>query len=238
MSVTIDKDEVEKFSRIADEWWDENGKFKPLHKLNPARIGYIKESILTHFNKESLEGLKLLDVGCGGGLVAEPMCRLGADVTAIDASEENIKTASVHAEQGGLDINYIHTTSDELAKKKGKFDVILALEIIEHVADVETFVESLSGLLKKDGLLILSTLNRTAKSYTVAIVGAEYVMRWLPRGTHDWKKFIKPSEMAEMLEKQGLNVNQLKGLDYKLLSDSFEINDDVSVNYFAKCSKV
>lgn len=238
---TIDATEVARFSAIAAEWWDERGKFAPLHKLNPARIAYLRDTIIRHFFADSpthgqsatpLHNLSLVDIGCGGGLIAEPMCRLGAKVLGVDASETNIRVADLHAKAGGLAIDYRATTAEQLAMEGQQFDVVLALEIIEHVADVELFYDSISALVKPNGLLILSTLNRTAKSYALGIVAAERVLRWLPKGTHTWSKFIKPSEMASALRQRGFSVEDVSGLTYAPLSRTFSINSkDLDVNY-------
>jgi len=229
---TVDADEIERFSRIADEWWDERGKFKPLHRINPVRIGYILEQA------GPLEGLRLLDIGCGGGLIAEPMARLGASVTAIDASEKNIKVASLHAERGGLTIDYRCTTAEDLLATGAPFDVVLSLEIVEHVADVEAFVAAACGLVKPGGLMIWSTLNRTAKSYALAIVGAEYVLRWLPRGTHTWSKFLKPSELCTQLRRNDMELVDMTGMVMNPLTFKWELNArDVSVNYLLAARK-
>jgi 2-polyprenyl-6-hydroxyphenyl methylase/3-demethylubiquinone-9 3-methyltransferase len=241
---TIDAAEVQQFNALASQWWDESGPLKPLHQLNPARMGYIKTQICNHFGRDaekftSLAGLCIADVGCGGGLVTEPLCRLGADVTGVDAGEENIKIARQHAAQQGLDIDYKATTVEKLAAQAGgKFDVVTALEIIEHVADPELFLSSCCKLLKKNGLLILSTLNRTPKSFMLGIVAAEYVLRWLPAGTHDWKKFMKPSEIARPLKQQGLEVTDISGLVYNPLKRQFSISKtDIAVNYFLTASR-
>ena len=202
---TINKKEIEKFSKIAEEWWNPEGKFKPLHKFNPIRISYIKENIIKTFKinqkKTPLKKIKILDIGCGGGLLAEPMCRLGAKVTAIDASEKNINVAKLHSKKNNLKINYICTSPEKLQIKK-KFDVILNMEIVEHVEDVSFFLKSSSKLLKKNGIMFIATLNKTLKSYIFAIVGAEYVLRWLPIGTHEWEKFLKPEELISILKKK------------------------------------
>ena len=234
---TIDDAEVARFSAIADEWWNERGKFAPLHRLNPARIGYLRDQILRHFqrNGESatpLQNLSLVDIGCGGGLIAEPMARLGAAVTGIDASATNISVASLHAKAGGLTIDYLATTAEDLAQAGQRFDVVLALEIIEHVSDISLFYDAITHLVKPGGVLILSTLNRTAKSYAMAIVGAEYVMRWLPRGTHQWSKFINPSEMAAAITQRGFVVQDVTGLTFDPLAWKFGLNPkDLDVNY-------
>ena len=201
---TINKKEIEKFSKIAEEWWNPEGKFKPLHKFNPIRISYIKENIIETFkinqNKTPLKNIRVLDIGCGGGLLAEPMCRLGAEVTAIDASEKNINVAKLHSKKNDLKINYICTSPEKL-QIKNKFDVILNMEIVEHVEDVNFFLKSSSKLLKKNGIMFIATLNKTLKSYIFAIVGAEYILRWLPIGTHEWEKFLKPEELISILKK-------------------------------------
>lgn len=234
---SIDPDEVEQFSRIADEWWDESGKFKPLHDINPVRIGYIKAQLCHHFGLNAasiraLEGLSLLDIGCGGGLICEPMARMGAAVTGADASERNIKTASLHAQQSALSIDYHATTAEALVEQGAQFDVVLALEIVEHVADVQAFIDSCCALVKPGGLLVMTTMNRTAKAYAMAIVGAEYILRWLPRGTHDWKKFVRPSEMAAGFERNGLRIADMTGMAFNPLSRTWSLKaSDLDVNY-------
>jgi 2-polyprenyl-6-hydroxyphenyl methylase/3-demethylubiquinone-9 3-methyltransferase len=237
---TISPEEVEKFSRIAEEWWDENGKFKPLHRMNPMRIEYIRNKTCTHFGKDAavikpLAGLSLLDVGCGGGLLCEPFTRLGAAVTGIDASEKNIKVASLHAEKMGLKIDYRCTAAEAMSEQ---YDVVLAMEIVEHVADVPTFLKAVSALVKPGGILFMSTLNRTIKSYAMAIVGAEYILRWLPRGTHDWKKFVKPAELCGGLRNEGLNIQHMTGTVFNPLNQHWSTNDrDLDVNYILTANK-
>ena len=237
---TINKKEIEKFSKIAEEWWNPEGKFKPLHKFNPIRISYIKENIIETFkinqNKTPLKNIKVLDIGCGGGLLAEPMCRLGAEVTAIDASEKNINVAKLHSKKNDLKINYICTSPEKLQIKK-KFDVILNMEIVEHVEDVNFFLKSSSKLLKKNGIMFIATLNKTLKSYIFAIVGAEYILRWLPIGTHEWEKFVKPEELISILKKNDLNIDRLDGMKFNMLTDSWTVSDDKSINYIAKFIK-
>jgi 2-polyprenyl-6-hydroxyphenyl methylase/3-demethylubiquinone-9 3-methyltransferase len=234
---TVDPAEVERFSRIADEWWDPNGKFAPLHRLNPVRIGYVRDRVAAHWgrdalNGEPLQGLSLLDIGCGGGLLSEPMCRLGATVTGVDASDRNIATASLHAERQDLTIDYRQGTAEALAESGAQFDVVLALEIVEHVADVDLFLRSCGRLVKPGGLLFLSTLNRTTKAWLLAIAGAEYVLGWLPRGTHDWKKFLKPSEVARGLRAGGIEPQEIVGVVYAPLSRKWSLNrNDLDVNY-------
>ena len=198
MSNTIDTSEINKFTKMADEWWSTTGKFKPLHKFNPCRIIYIREKLIDHFaldstNQNPLKNIKILDIGCGGGLLCEPLKRLGADIVGIDAGEKNIAVAKIHAEKSGLEIDYRNQDVEELAQTNEKFDVVLAMEVIEHVADVDLFIKSCAKLLKKNGIIFFATLNRTAKSFLFAIVGAEYILNWLPKGTHDWNKFLKPN---------------------------------------------
>ena len=237
---TINKEEIEKFSKIAEEWWDPEGKFKPLHKFNPIRISYIKENIIETFKinekVKPLKNIKILDVGCGGGLLSEPMSRLGAEVTAIDASNKNINVAKLHAKTSNLNINYICTSPEKL-KFKDKFDVILNMEIVEHVEDVSFFLKSCSNLLKKNGIMFVATLNKTLKSYVFAIVGAEYILRWLPIGTHEWEKFIKPDDLRNILKKNNLELNRLDGMKFNILTDKWRISSDKSINYIAKFIK-
>ena len=237
---TINKEEIEKFSKIAEEWWDPEGKFKPLHKFNPIRISYIKENIIETFKinekVKPLKNIKILDVGCGGGLLSEPMSRLGAKVTAIDASDKNINVAKLHAKTSNLNINYICTSPEKL-KFKDKFDVILNMEIVEHVEDVSFFLKSCSNLLKKNGIMFVATLNKTLKSYVFAIVGAEYILRWLPIGTHEWEKFIKPDDLKNILKKNNLELNRLDGMKFNILTDKWRISSDKSINYIAKFIK-
>jgi 2-polyprenyl-6-hydroxyphenyl methylase/3-demethylubiquinone-9 3-methyltransferase len=228
MSSTIDPKEIEKFSRIADEWWDESGKFKPLHKFNPIRISFIRREIEKFFDINS--DLKILDIGCGGGLIAEPFANLGADITAIDASEKNIAVAKIHAEKSGLKINYKTAAAEEIDEK---FDVVFALEIIEHVADVESFIRNCSRLVKPNGLLFVATMNRTLKSLAFAKFAAEYVLRWLPIGTHDWKKFLKPSEINNHANSCELELKNLRGFHYNIFADEWRESDNLDVNYIA-----
>ena len=233
---TIDENEVEKFSKIADEWWNENGKFKPLHKFNPIRLNFFKQEICKFFLRDEklltpFEGLKILDIGCGGGLVAEPISRLGADLIAIDASQKNINVAQIHAEKSGLKIDYQCTTAEELAKKNQQFDVVLALGIIEHVADVEKFIQACSQLVKPNGIIFVATLNRTAKSLLMAKFGVEYILRWLPIGTHDWRKFLKPSEIENIAKNQQMQLKKIQGFSYNLIKDQWSFSEDISINY-------
>ena len=237
---TINKKEIEKFSKMADEWWDPNGKFKPLHKFNPIRIQYIKENIIKNFNlpknNEPLSGINILDIGCGGGLLSEPMSRLGASVTGIDASEKNIQIAKLHSKKNKLKINYICSSPERINVKK-KFDVILNMEIVEHVEDIELFLKSSSNLLKKNGLMFIATINKTLKSYIFAIVGAEYILRWLPIGTHEWEKFVKPEDLKKILYKNNLSLSKLDGMKFDIIKDQWKISNDLSVNYIAKFLK-
>ena len=237
---SINKKEIDKFSKIADEWWDPEGKFKPLHKFNPTRIKYIKENIINNFklkNKSKpLSGIKILDIGCGGGLLSEPMSRMGANVTGIDASDKNIKIAKLHSKKNKLKINYLCSSPEKLKITK-KFDVILNMEIVEHVEDIDFFLKSCSKLLKKNGLMFVATINKTLKSYIFAIVGAEYVLRWLPIGTHEWEKFVKPGDLKKILMKYGLSLNKLEGMNFNIIKDEWSISRDLSVNYIAKFIK-
>ena len=237
---TINKKEIEKFSKIAEEWWDPEGKFKPLHKFNPIRISYIKENVIKTFkldyNKTPLKNIKILDVGCGGGLLSEPMCRLGAKVTGIDASDKNIKVAKLHSKKSNLQINYF-CSSPEKFHAKEKFDVILNMEIVEHVEDVNFFLKSCSKLLKKNGIMFVATLNKTLKSYIFAIVGAEYILRWLPIGTHEWGKFLKPEELISILKKNDLILDKVDGMNFNLIKNKWSVGNDKSVNYIAKFIK-
>ena len=237
---TINKKEIEKFSKIAAEWWNPNGKFKPLHKFNPIRIKYIKDNIIKKFNLNSsnkpLKTINILDVGCGGGLLSEPMSRLGANVVGIDASKKNIEVAKFHAKKNKLKINYI-CASPEILKIQKKFDVILSMEIIEHVEDINFFIKKSSELLKKNGLMFIATLNKTLKSYIFAIVGAEYILKWLPIGTHDWNKFIKPDELIKITKINNLKLEKLDGMNFDLLTNEWNLSSNNSVNYIAKFKK-
>lgn len=240
---SVDPEEIERFSRISEEWWDPHGKFRPLHRLNPARLAYLRELAVRHFGRNAedlrpLTGLSLADIGCGGGLVAEPMARMGAEVTGVDASERNIGVASHHAAQSGLAITYRNTTAEALVAEKAQFDMVLALEIVEHVADVSAFVEACAKLVKPGGLLVMSTINRTAKAWLMAIAGAEYVLRWLPRGTHHWGKFLRPSELCRELRRQNLAVKEMAGLVYQPFTGQWELSaTDLDVNYLVAAAK-
>ena len=237
---TINKKEIDKFSKIAEEWWNPSGKFKPLHKFNPIRITYIKDNIINTFklnNKNTpLKKIKILDIGCGGGLLSEPMVRLGAEVTGIDASDKNIKVAKLHAKKNKLNINYICSSPEKL-KTNLKFDVILNMEIIEHVKDINFFLKCCSKLLRKDGIMFVATLNKTLKSYLFAIIGAEYIMQWLPIGTHEWEKFVKPEDLVNILKKNNLKLDKLNGMKFDLIRDKWNISSDKSVNYIGKFIK-
>ena len=237
---TINKKEIEKFSKIAAEWWNPNGKFKPLHKFNPIRIKYIKDNIIKKFNLNSsnkpLKTINILDIGCGGGLLSEPMSRLGASVVGIDASKKNIEVAKFHAKKNKLKINYI-CASPEILKIQKKFDVILSMEIVEHVEDINFFIKKSSELLKKNGLMFIATLNKTLKSYMFAIVGAEYILKWLPIGTHDWNKFIKPDELIKITKINNLKLEKLDGMNFDLLTNEWNLSSNNSVNYIAKFKK-
>ncbi len=237
---TINKKEIEKFSKIAEEWWNPNGKFKPLHKFNPIRISYIKDNIISTLKLEKkqkpLEKIKILDIGCGGGLLSEPMSRLGAEVVGIDASNKNIEVAKLHAKKNNLNIKYL-CSSPENFKSDNKFDVILNMEIVEHVEDINFFLESCSKLLKKNGIMFIATLNKTLKSYFFAIIGAEYVLRWLPIGTHEWEKFVKPDDLINILKKNNFTLGSLDGMKFNLFKDEWNISSDKSINYIGKFIK-
>jgi 2-polyprenyl-6-hydroxyphenyl methylase/3-demethylubiquinone-9 3-methyltransferase len=234
---TVDPAEIAKFEAMAAEWWDPNGKFRPLHMLNPCRLDYITTQIAAEFGRDlaaprPFEGLRILDIGCGGGLLSEPMARLGADVVGADAAERNIPVARIHAEQSGLAIDYRHTTAEALAAAGETFDVVLNMEVVEHVADPAAYLAACRDLLKPGGLMICSTINRNPRSLALAIVGAEYVMRWLPRGTHDWRRFITPDELLGLLRGAGLDPVDRKGFVFNPLTWSWRISDrDLSVNY-------
>ena len=240
-SNTINKLEIAKFSKIASEWWSPNGKFKPLHKFNPIRIKYLKENIIEHFKLKQtnspLKGLNILDIGCGGGLLSEPITRLGAKVTAIDASKKNIQVAKFHAKKNNLKINYLCSSPEKLNLNK-KFDVVLNMEIVEHVEDLNFFIKKSSNLLKKNGLMFIATLNKTFKSYMFAIIGAEYVLRWLPIGTHDWEKFVKPDNLVSLAINSSLKLKKLSGMKFNPIIDEWSLSNDKSVNYIAKFKKI
>ncbi len=238
---TVNKEEIQKFSAIAEEWWNVNGKFKPLHMFNPIRIEYILETTRDHFNindnsNEPLKNLRVLDIGCGGGLMSEPITRLGGKVTGIDASEKNIKVAKLHAEKNNLTINYLNKSPENLDDNE-KYDVILNLEIVEHVEDLQLYLKSCSRLLKKNGIMFTATLNRTFTSFIKAILGAEYVLRWLPIGTHDWNKFVKPEELESLITNLNFQIKDVKGLEFKPISRKWVRSENLSVNYIMSSIK-
>ena len=238
---TINKDEINKFSKIADEWWDINGKFKPLHRFNPIRIEHILDIALKYFKiskdkKLPLNNLKILDIGCGGGLISEPMTRLGAKVTGIDASEKNIQVAKLHAKKNNLKINYLNAVPENL-DSKNEFDIILNLEVVEHVENLDLYLSSCFKLLKKNGIMFTATINRTLTSYIKAIVGAEYILRWLPIGTHDWNKFIKPEELEKKLTDLNFSITDLTGLGFNPIFQEWKKTKDISVNYIISAKK-
>ena len=239
---TLDPDEIERFSQIADEWWDPQGKFRPLHQLNPVRLTYIRDEICRHFGKNPrqpypLKDLKVLDIGCGGGLLCEPMTRMGAKVTGVDPAHKTIQAARTHALEMELEIDYRTTRAEELLTAGEKFDVVVNMEVIEHVPDVPAFVKVTAGLMRTGGLMLASTLNRTVKSYGLAIIGAEYIMRWLPTGTHQWDRFVKPEELKKALLDAGLEGVDLTGMSYNPLNGSWSLGSDMDVNYLASSRK-
>ncbi len=243
MTLTVDPSEVAKFEAMAAEWWDPNGKFKPLHMMNPVRLDYITTQVAGEFDRDlsqprPFEGLRILDIGCGGGLLCEPMARLGAEIVGVDAAERNIPVAQTHAEQSGLEIDYRFSTAEALAEAGEQFDVVLNMEVVEHVADPQAYLNACHDLLKPGGLHLCSTINRNAKSFAMAIVGAEWVMRWLPKGTHDWAKFITPDELYELMRKAGLEPVDRKGYVFNPVSWRWSISDrDLSVNYVTAALK-
>ena len=235
-ATTINDAEIAKFTAMAEQWWDPKGKFKPLHKFNPVRLGYIREHLLAHFGGDAtamrpFEGLTILDVGCGGGLLCEPLARLGATVTGIDAAERNIAIARLHAEQSGLDIDYQATTSEALVATGRSFDMVLNMEVVEHVDNVPLYMKSCADLVKPGGLMLTATINRTARAYALAIVGAERVLRWLPKGTHDWNKFLTPDEIRALLTRNGLVVTAESGVVFHPLADEWRKSRDMGINY-------
>jgi len=239
---TVDQDEVERFSRIAGQWWDVRGPMAALHKFNPVRLAYIRDRAAAHFGRDakrldSLAGLRMLDIGCGGGILSEPLARLGASVVGADPSESNIAVARRHAAQSGLSIDYRNVTAEALEAAGESFDVVLAMEVVEHVADLGLFVEIAAGMVKPGGLLFVATLNRTVKSFALAIVGAEYILRWLPRGTHQWDKFVTPNELEIAIEQAGMQIEAETGVIYNLLGDRWQLSADTDVNYMVVAEK-
>ena len=240
-NITINKKEIDKFSKLASEWWDPEGKFKPLHKFNPVRLNYIKKCIVKDIKKKTtakpLNNIKILDIGCGGGLLCEPLSKLGAKVVGIDASEKNIKIAKTHAKQSNLKINY-YCASPENFNFKEKFDVVLNMEIVEHVENVSLFLKESAKFLKKDGIMFIATLNKTLKSYVFAILGAEYILRWLPIGTHDWNMFVEPLKLKQICQKNSLILDEILGVKYNVLSSDWELSPDYDVNYITRFKKI
>ena len=233
---TVDVAEVRRFSRLAGEWWDPRGKMAVLHKFNPVRLAYIRDAACRQFGRDArrppcLKGIRILDIGCGGGILSEPLARLGAEVVGADPSTHNIEAAKLHAERGGLTIDYRVTAAETLADGGERFDVVLAMEVVEHVADVDLFVRRCAEMVKPGGLMVAATLNRTVKSFALAIVGAEYVLRWLPRGTHQWDKFVTPNELDIALTQAGLRVSDETGVIYNPLADQWRLSSDMDVNY-------
>ncbi|MCA1244145.1 bifunctional 2-polyprenyl-6-hydroxyphenol methylase/3-demethylubiquinol 3-O-methyltransferase UbiG [Stappia stellulata] len=239
---TVDDAEVARFSALAAEWWNPAGKFRPLHKFNPVRLTYIKEQVSAHFGRDdrsadAFKGLSILDIGCGGGLLCEPMARLGANVVGADASATNIEVAKLHAETSGLDIDYRATTAEDLAAAGEKYDVVLNMEVVEHVSDVPLYLDACAQLVKPGGLMFMATINRTLKAYALAIVGAEYVLRWLPKGTHSYEKLVKPEELEGPLTAAGLSVRDRCGVTFNPLADSWNRSSDMNVNYMMLFSR-
>jgi 2-polyprenyl-6-hydroxyphenyl methylase/3-demethylubiquinone-9 3-methyltransferase len=235
-AASIDPGEVEQFARLGAQWWNPRGPMAALHKFNPVRLGYIRDHAVTHFSRDPkkldcLSGLRILDIGCGGGILSEPLARLGAEVVGADPSEENIAVAAAHAKDSGVNVDYRATTAEDLAAQHEQFDVVLAMEVVEHVTNVEEFVATCAAMVKPGGLMIAATLNRTMKSFALAIVGAEYILRWLPHGTHQWDKFVTPDELERALVAGGLRVTAERGVIYNLLADRWQLSDDMDVNY-------
>jgi 2-polyprenyl-6-hydroxyphenyl methylase/3-demethylubiquinone-9 3-methyltransferase len=241
-SPSVDPAEIEKFARLAGEWWDPNGKFRPLHVLNPVRLGFLRDLALTHFGRDAralapFSGLTLLDIGCGGGLLSEPLARMGFAVTGADASEKNIGTAAAHAQGAGLALRYRAVTAEALAREDARFDMVLAMEVVEHVADLAGFLGACAALVKPGGIVVVATLNRTLKSFALAKVAVEYVLRWLPAGTHDWNKFITPAELERTLAGTGLAVMQVQGMAFDPLRWTWKLSSDTDVNYISVAGK-
>lgn len=241
-ATTIDTAEIARFAAMAEQWWDPAGKFKPLHKFNPVRLAYIREKVLARFDRNGtkrkpFEGLSFLDIGCGGGLLCEPMARLGATVTGADASDKNIAIAALHAKQSELEIDYVATTAEALAASGRQFDVVLNMEVVEHVADVPLYLKSCAQLVKPGGMMVVATINRTAKAFALAIVGAEYVLNWLPKGTHTWSKFLTPEEITSILKREGMTLADKTGVTFSPLRDEWGKSRDMSVNYMLVMEK-
>lgn len=239
---SVDPEEIAKFSALAEAWWDPDGEFRPLHRLNPVRLNFIAENLAARRGRDPraeqpLHGLTILDVGCGGGLLCEPLARLGARLTGIDASASNVRIARLHAAEEGLEIDYRHTAAEDLAAGAERYDAVLAMEVVEHVADVAVFLEACAALVKPGGLMVAATLNRTAKAFVLAILGAEYLLRWLPRGTHDWNRFLRPSELAGHLRAHELTVEEITGVAYNPLTASWRLDRDLDVNYMVLARK-
>ncbi|HEV2629779.1 MAG TPA: bifunctional 2-polyprenyl-6-hydroxyphenol methylase/3-demethylubiquinol 3-O-methyltransferase UbiG [Pseudolabrys sp.] len=239
---SVDPREVERFARMAAKWWDPRGPMAPLHKLNPLRVGYIRDRAAERFGRDvklmgCLKGLRILDIGCGAGILSEPLARLGAELVGIDPAAENIEVARLHASESGVAVDYRATTAETLAEAGERFDVVLAMEVVEHVVDVPAFVATCAGMVKPGGLLVMATLNRTLKSFALAIVGAEYILRWLPRGTHQWDKFVKPDELEAAIEDAGLNVIGERGVIYNPLADRWQLSSDMDVNYMLAAAR-
>ena len=243
---TANAEDVATFTKMADAWWDPHGKFRPLHQINPVRIAFIRDHAAAHFGLDAgaakpldkpLAGLDLLDIGAGGGLLAEPMARLGANVTGLDAGAKNVKIARLHAEQSGLEIDYRHQLPEDMAREGRSFDIVLNMEVVEHVADVDAFLAASAALVKPGGMMVMATLNRTLKSLALAKIGAEYILRWLPAGTHDWRKFLKPSELARGLEGNGLTVRDIRGMAFNPFRDEWSLGRDIDVNYLMMAVK-
>jgi 2-polyprenyl-6-hydroxyphenyl methylase/3-demethylubiquinone-9 3-methyltransferase len=239
---TLDEREVERFRALAAKWWDPEGEFAPLHAIGPERLRFLREQLVRHFGRDAnaarpLEGLRIADIGCGGGLVSEPLARLGASVTGIDPAEENVAAARAHAAESGLEIDYRAARVEDLAAEGAKFDAVIALEVVEHVPDVPAFVGVCAQVLRPGGMMLLSTINRTAKAFALAIVGAEYVLRWLPRGTHQWDRFVTPDELADALRASGLRVVDTRGLTFNPLTREWRLSGDTGVNYFMSAAK-
>ncbi|PPR67948.1 MAG: Ubiquinone biosynthesis O-methyltransferase [Alphaproteobacteria bacterium MarineAlpha3_Bin1] len=235
---TASPDEIARFTAMAEAWWDPKGDFAPLHNINPVRLEFIRDHLARHFDRDPmdanpLDGLDIIDIGCGGGLLAEPMRRLGATITGIDAGQKNIEVARLHADQSGLDIDYRHQLPEDLGSEKGRYDVVLNMEVVEHVADLDGFLGAAAGLIRPGGAMVASTLNRTLKSLALAKIGAEYVLRWLPVGTHDWRKFVRPSELAAGLKDHGVEITDLKGMTYAPIERDWRLSQNLDVNYLA-----